>query len=222
MKKIVLGGLFILFLQTANGQTNVLLKFGPQISTTDVNPSNSYGISAHSFGIRYAAGIGLDFHLRRNIAFTLGLNYSQKRIGLTDGYNTAVYNLHYAQLPVGFKFQTDEIARDINLYFIAGLNIEVRFSENNQNNTELALTHYAISTSHETVVTFPLQFGFYAGGGVEWLVTPNNQLFLGLNYQRGFVNVINPFLKDLSGTPIVNNLNVQTGIIQLEFGIKFL
>jgi Outer membrane protein beta-barrel domain len=229
MKKIVLSGMLMLMIHLAVAQRNisfnkvsVLFKFGPQISMTDVNSSNIYNISAHGAGVRYAGGVELDFNLRRNIAFTLGMNYSQKRVGLSDGTNTAVYNLHYLQLPIGFKFQTDEIARDINLYFAGGLLAEIRMVESNQNNTELALTQSAFASSNQTVMTFPLQVGFYAGGGVEWLVTPNNQIVMGVNYQRGFANVINPFLKDPSGAIIANNLNVQTGMICFEFGFKFL
>ncbi|MBY0424850.1 MAG: PorT family protein [Cytophagales bacterium] len=205
------------------GPINFLLKFGPQVSITDVVSTGNYGISSQGFGVRYFGGLGLDFHFKRNAAFTLGANYSLKRLGLNDGSNSSIYNLHYIQIPIGLKFVTDEITRDINLYFVGGLLGEVKVGESKIETSEMALltTAFANNTK-ENALVFPLQAGFYLGAGVEWLVSPNNQLFAGLNYQRGFVNTINPFLKDASGNNLVNNLNVQSGIIQLEVGIKFL
>ena len=222
MRKVVFAFILTLTVFLSNAQTNFLIKFGPQISMTDVVSSGNYDIKPQGFGMRYFGGLGLDFHIKKNVAFTLGANYSLKRLGLNDGSNSSIYNLHYIQVPLGFKFITDEITRDINLYFVGGFNIEVKVGENRLEGSEMALISSAFANnSKETSIAFPFQVGFYLGAGAEWLVTPNNQLFAGLNYQRGFVNVINPFLKD-NGSNLIDKLNVQTGIIQLEVGIKFL
>jgi len=222
MKKLVFTSILIVSAIFASAQTNFSIKFGPQVCMTDVVSSGSYDIKPQGYGIRYFGGLGLDFHVKKNAAFTLGLNYSMKRLGLNDGSNSSFYNLHYIQLPLGFKLVTDEIAEDINLYFVGGFTVEVKAGENKYENSEMALfTNAFANNSKETNVAFPIQLGFYLGAGAEWLVTPNNQLFAGINYQRGFINVINPFLKD-GGTNLIDKLNVQTGIIQLEVGIKFL
>ena len=113
-------------------------------------------------------------------------------------------NLQYLSFPVGIKFITNDIASKARLYFKLGGNLDLRIDENIKNKKDIEKITGEFSSKFSKFY----DAGVNIGTGVELDLGSSNSVFLGLNYNRGLVNVLTgDFGKNLESS-IVNGIKV--------------
>lgn len=199
-------------------------------SVTDNSGSaDSINYSNSSLGLRYSAGLNLDFHINKSVAFGTGLWFTVKRAGFTSSYilNNAsydvneVYNLQYLQIPLTLKMFTNNIADDMKLYFQLGPSLDIKINEKLLSNSPSSKPIYTAANDADRAVFSYFDCSIIAGAGVEWQMAESTALFGGLSYNRGLINTFNPLLKWPNGTHVDADITNKTSSISIDLGVKF-
>ncbi len=175
--------------------------FAPHISSNRVEESfekNEIEFNKSGSGLRFSAGPVLDFYLQDNIALTFGALYSVKRASFEFSTSISeagksskispILNLQYASIPVGLKFITNDIASKARLYFQLGGNLDIKIAENIQNKEDVE-KHIEEGEFKEDFAK-AIDAGLNLGTGIELDLGSSNSVFLGINYNRGLINVL--------------------------------
>lgn len=226
MKKIALLALFVSLTFTGFSQVKLGVRFAPNISFNSVNSEGSFNnVTNDGSGLRFSAGPIADFFFADNYAFSTGLWYTVKRVGLTgfagDGTMSvppkSLYNIQYLQVPISLKLYTNEVATDLRVYFQLGGTIDFKIAEKYKDESSNYL--YLQSEASDKKAFKPLDAGILLGSGVELIMGENTTIYGGLNYNRGLVNSIGGV--EAGGGKINNDLSVRNSYISLEVGLKF-
>jgi len=198
MKKII----FLLVLATpffVNGQK---LKMGimttPQF--TWMAPAGNDEVQNQGMVFGFDIGLSIEKYFTDNYAFLTGiaLNNIGGIITHSDSLNMKVneeeaiivngdemkFNLQYVKIPLALKFKTNEIG--YFTYFAqigieTGINVKANISveENDINKEDVADEVRLFNT------------GYLIGGGAEYSLGGNTSIVLGVQYQNGFVDILN-------------------------------
>lgn len=194
---------------TANAQTHFGLKFSP---TLCLNKATGKHLSRNDAGIRYNFGMWSETNFSRsensNVAFYTGVFFANKRMGASydDGIliSNSATDLQYFQVPVALKFISDEIFNKARIYVLLGV-------ANDFNVSEHTITTY---TSREATTNFHIyDINFLAGLGLEYKLSENNSLILGVSHTRGLTN--------LYKNKHDEGYEFKSRIFALDLGIKF-
>ncbi len=198
----------ILSLNASIAQTKLSLKLTPGIVSQRITNDPGGNPIKGEAATNLSAAFLLDMPMSVNSFFVTGLGYTSKRMYLTlyDFYDEPEesnrYDLQYIQIPVMFRFYTSEVALDKRLYFLIGSLMEVLIHRK-ETNPETRIMDRII----------PIDFPLYLGMGMEIQVGARTAIQIGVNYQRGLLNVRNV---SLYGAPVIKN-----DIYAMEFAIKF-
>lgn len=230
MKKIALLSLFCLISIAAFSQVKLGLRVAPNISFNSVNSEGNFtNLDNDGTSLRFSAGPIADFFFADNYAFTTGLWYTVKRVGISgtvpandeSGAQVAgqsLYNIQYLQLPVGLKLYTNEVAPDIRIFFVLGGTLDLKLAEKQKDEANNFLYQAAIASDRKAFK--PIDAGILFGTGAELVMGANTVIFGGLNYNRGLVNSLGR-VEYPSGTRIVDDVRLTNSYFSLEIGIKF-
>jgi hypothetical protein len=219
MKKYLLLFCIALMSSGAFAQVKFGLRLAPNLAISRVQGSGTMANSTSAGpAIRYSFGGVADFFFAPNYAFSSGLLFTTKRAAfqyinsasgaddqLVNG-ETYKMNLQYIQIPVTFKFFTNEVAPDVRIYFQLGATIDARIAEKR-------VEGVGRNPDDTDNLTRPVDLGAVVGSGAEWVLGQNTIVFGGLNYNRGLINQ----LKDRKASDI----RLNNDLISLEVGIKF-
>ena len=192
---------------TASAQTHFGLKFAP---TLNLNKAVGDGISRNDAGIRYNFGIWGEFSKSEssNVAFYTGLFYANKRIGTSRPIPflptvKSVTDIQYFQVPIALKFISDEIFDKTRIYILLGVTNDFAVSEHTKinDNTDKSSSYHIYDVN------------FLAGAGLEYKISTNNSLILGISHTRGLTNLY----KNHDGS----NIEVKSRVFALDLGVKF-
>lgn len=153
---------------------------------------------SYKSGLNFSAGINADFFFGQNYAFSTGIWYTGKRLGVeeivnkrVDGVLTvnsetvSVISTQFIQLPVTLKLYTNEVATDMKVYFQLGGLLDVKVSEN------LKTWKSSVSERKPRENAYgAIGASLYLGSGVEYQLGENTVLFGGLSYQRRLTNAL--------------------------------
>ena len=190
------------------GQAKLGLRLAPSLSMTRIVDNNATIVySSNGAGLRFSAGPMADFFFSENYAVTTGVFYSVKRVSAqANNIETDQYaNLQYIQVPLGLKFFTNEITTDFKLYFSLGGTASLKIKEKHKN--------FPGATPPDNLYKI-IDAGIFVGGGMEYNMGPTNVVFLGINYDRGLINII-------KGNSYGDDIAFFTTSVALEAGIKF-
>ena len=219
MRKIILITGILLSVFTSYAQkTKFGIMFSPGISTSRVEGSfdkeDEITFDKSSAGLRFSVGPVLDVYLQDHIAVNFGILYRVKKASFK--FETEIsendksskiepnLNLQYISLPIGIKFITNDIASQARLYFQIGGNLDIKIHEKVKNKQEID----DLTGGFKEDFSKLLDAGINLGTGVEIDLGTSNSVFLGLNYNRGLVNVMSgDFGKNLE-EDITNGVNV--------------
>jgi hypothetical protein len=213
MKKFYLLLLGIALSAGAQAQIKVGLKFSPTLATNRVEvDSDTLSIDSDGVGLKFVFGPTIDYFFGDNYAFSTGLLYAPKRIGL-DINTTAEanqsfsdkqsYNLQYLQIPATVKLFTNELALDTRMYFQMGGLFEIKINEKGTDEDNAYLENVR-----------PFDFGLHLGAGVERRMGYNTVLFGGFFYNRGLINAAGEPVNDI-------DLKINNDLLGLDLGVKF-
>jgi hypothetical protein len=192
---------------------------------------------------RNVAGAGvsfyIDYYLSKNLAFSSGLWFTAKNFEVrnTDGNYSGVsrYNSTYLQIPILFKFISNEIAPKLKIYVTFGPTIDLRMSEKVVGND---YAHYWNMSRHLTyndqsrgrnasgkvVKLFnPFDITLFASTGVTYEVVDKLDLYAGIMFNKGFVNLINPNLRfaEPNQTKVNSDISWKAFLVGLELGVAY-
>ena len=194
----------------AQSNVRVSLRLAPGLSLNRVNGSETTGtpIENDGAGGRFSAGTTIDFFFADQYAFSTGLWYTPRRIGLSQVPSSGttisgIYGLQYLQLPAAIKLFTNEIATDTRMYFVIGETTDIKINERRRSGARLGDKLFK-----------PYDIGLLLTVGTELLMGQNTTGFAGLTYNRGLVNVLR------NSVPF-NNTTLKNDFIGIEVGVKF-
>jgi opacity protein-like surface antigen len=162
--------------------------------TPDFNTSTRTGLMVGGF---------VDIGVSRVIAIRPGLRYVMKGFTVTQNNITLTDKLSYFEIPVLLKAS---IPLDrIKPYFVAGPTLGIRVS-----GTEEITDGTQVQTSDLGQFVETIDFGLYFGGGMEFRVASNTDIFAGFGYSLGLTNI------SKQTTSVFKNYG-----IQITGGVKF-
>lgn len=217
MKKISLLSIgLLLSAMSVFSQVEFGIQFSPTLVTTRVNAkSDALNYDNFKSGVRFSAGPVVDFFIKKNIAVSTGIWYTVKRSGVntsTDSTSTDFrVNTQYLQVPINFKFFTQEIVAGTKLYFNLGGTIDFKIAKDKIQINEQDITNPDAFTKF-------FDAGLLVGIGAEVKIGSHNKAFGGLYYNRSLVNVLT---KDYSDAINSEVLKVNPDLFGLMFGYKF-
>ncbi len=192
------------------------LQFNPNISWLKVNTSG-YSASGNKFGFSY--GLSFEYLMTKNYLFSTGLTVLNTKaklvhhlINIPSIELIEEFELKYVEVPILLKLRTNEIGY-LTYYGQFGFMAGFKFRDN-------STTEYNSTSSFGFNITPTLEpsdvneFNFFnlslvIGGGIEYNISGNTTLMLGVTFSNGFIDQIN---KETSA-----NLNY----VALNFGIYF-
>jgi len=190
----------------AVAQLELGLQLSPSLSFNRIDDdAANLAFSTDGVGGRIMAGVIGDFYFRENYAFSTGLFFVPRRVGLEDADNIEEsYRLHYLQIPAALKLFTNEVALDTRIYFQVGLTLDVKILEDNLSEEVRYIPDYRNLDSNVLI-----------GSGVEYRFGYTTKIYGGLSYRRGLVNVI----KETAAN--AGDLIIKNDMLSLDLGVKF-
>ena len=209
---------FVLLAQATYAGTKLKLglRLSPALSFAairDKDSDDAFTYSSNGVAGRAILGPMAEFFMSDNASFGVGLWYTPKSVSLiakskSDGSTyTSSYNLQYLMIPIYLKFYTNPITPKMKLYFTLGATLDVKIAEKAGSNT---------STSGNSFFN-PIDAGLMLGAGVEFAMSESTAFFVGLGYNRGLLNVINP----VNYRSSYDALAIRNNLVSLDLGFKF-
>lgn len=215
MKKTLFILFLVAFVSTISAQdTGFKLGFkaGLPLSFNAVKSTDA-GIETQTNGasLHFMGGVIADVMWTERYAFTTGILFTGKQANFSiENSVSEKHNLQYVQIPVGLKLFTEDIFDKGRMYFNFGLQPEILVG-----NTKKEGNFTINGVKSDIVKKFsPLDFGMFLGFGLEYQ-KGSTPLFLGLGYQRSFLNVVS----EMNTNPD-NFLSIKQNLVVLELGIK--
>lgn len=215
------------------------MHFTPNLSWLSTNTG---GYSKDGTKLGFAYGLSTEFYLAKNYLFSTGvtLNSLGGSIMYEGVYNNGInipstvvqsIKIKYVDIPLTLKLKTNQIGY-ISYYGNFGVNLGFRYqAKSDFEYKDIANTKESdVNTSSD--VKF-LNINLVVGGGIEYNLSGNTNIMLGLTYNNGFMNVLdtktyvlNPIGKatiDNAGNPVKSDKNASANInyFALNLGIYF-
>lgn len=230
--------------QTQNKERKIRfgLLLNPQISWLSPNTKN-YTSEGIKLGLNY--GLSTEFFLTKNYLFSTGFFISSlggkvSYGGIYDDNNgiyvpsvvDQTYSIKYIEIPLTLKLRTNEIGY-MTYYGQFGLKSAVKFKSTSN------YTYADISNSpkEEGVNTagdiFFANMYLTVGAGVEYNISGNTSLMVGLTYNNGFINQLNKesnllntagkAVLDVDGNPVYTDKDPSANLnyVSLNIGLYF-
>ena len=159
----------------------------------------------------FSYGLATEFFLSKNYLFSTGLFISSLggEVSYEGVYENSAglnllsaveksYAIKYIEIPLTLKLRTNEIGY-MTYYGSFGLNVGVKF----QSSSDLTYTDINNSPKIEGVNTasdiFFMNTSLAIGAGVEYNISGNTNLMLGVTYNNGFINQLENKLHLIDG-----------------------
>ncbi len=232
MKMKNLTSFVIVLLLSSQFSISQNLKFSivgePQISWMNPDIINVESTGA-KLGIKY--GLNMEKYFQDNYAFAIGLLINNTggsllyndtiyfRVSDTqdtlDASAEVKYNIQYIEIPIGFKFTTNQIGY-FKYFAQIGLNGQIRIKAT----ADIESSEIKNAKINEEVSLF--NAGYHIGGGIQYSLGGNASLQAALTFTNGFIDVTpgvdneddqNPTNARLEDKVILNSIALKIGII---------
>lgn len=178
------------------------LHFTPNISWLK---SNTTGYEGSGSKLGFSYGLMIEYFLNPNSLLTSGidllyaggdLKYKTTTSGLPQNFSADIeqsYNLKYIELPIVLKLKTNEIGY-FSYYGQFGLKVGFNYKANSDNNYSYKDPLYPINQSYSTSVKDAkadinfINMCLVVGVGVEYNISGNTSLVVGVTFNNGFIN----------------------------------
>lgn len=185
------------------------------------------------------ASFYVDYYFSKNVAFSTGLWFTPKNFEIrnTDGNYSGVsrYNSTYLQIPILFKFTSGEIAPKLKLYVAFGPTIDFRTGEKVVGNDYAHYWNMAKHLNHHdqargrnangkaTKLFNPLDMTLFASTGVTYEIAEKLDLYVGIMFNKGFVNLVNPNLRfaEPNQTKVNSDISWKAFLVGVELGVAY-
>ena len=208
MKKLSISAVLIMLAFSSLAQVKIGLVVAPGFSSNRVKfQEDTIGNDGSEFRTKF--GLEFDFQASDNYAFSTGLIFAPKRVGISvDGPNESFkeeYKVQYLQIPATLKLFTNEVQPDLKVYFQLGFM------------GEILLYTEALDNNSPLIEDFRFyDFSFTGGAGVEYGAGVNTIIYGGIFYDHGLANIVSDQAPSVNG-----DLTVRTRFTSLKVGLKF-
>ncbi len=212
------------------GNDGVALKFAYGLVTEF--KINSVASFATGFDVNYSGG-RLNFVSKADSNYYDPSEYTVPPQGTIDRFliDKRSYKITYIDLPLLLKMKTPEVG-GFTYFGMFGLNISVRGkAKANDTGTLVSIkdTTVKVVTDYEIpdlIITKEiglLRAGLNVGAGAEYNIAGNTSMFVSLNFQNGFTNVLKKKSKEIYSNTKKQFLeqNAKTSFFQLNVGVLF-
>jgi len=204
----------------SNKKFRLGLRFDPSIAWMSTNSAN-YENEGSKFG--YSYGLSTEFFLNgtQNYLFSTGLMISSLggEISYTgtyvddnyDNVSTKIlqsYDIGYIELPVALKLRTNQIGY-MNFYGLFGLKLGIKYKAKSDYTYEKAPEHRNKAEDINTISDiFFMNTSLVVGAGVEYNVSGNTNIMLGVTYNNGFINQLRTDVNEINsdGDALLNDV----------------
>ena len=192
------------------------LRLSPSLSFAGIRDKDSddgFTYSSNGVAGRGIVGPMAEFFMTDNASFGTGLWYAPKSVSISvkaksDGStSSSSYNLQYLMIPLYLKFYTNPITPKMKLYFTLGATMDVKIAEKADSKT----------TTSGGAFFNPIDTDLMLGAGVEFALSESTAFFVGLGYNRGLLNVINP----VNYSSSYDAFSIRNNLVSLDLGFKF-
>jgi len=198
--------------------------FTPLVSWYSVinTPGAPNKSTASNSGASFGFSIGPTFNkmFSPNYGIEIDPEYSLTGGNITHSFtsngvpNSINYQLHlqYIQVPIAFKFETNFVGYMKYFLRIGG---SPQLSVGNRADVDTTIGGYSHGTVNDVLVRdkiMPINLALFIGAGLEYYLSGNTSLLIGINYESGVVNV----WRDTN-----DNLNIKNKAVSLNLGFLF-
>ena len=198
------------------------LQFSPNVSWLKANTS---GYESNGTKIGYSYGLSFEYFLSKNYLFSTGLsmlytggklNYKGTAVDLVEIYPAEIdvaYNLRYIEIPLLLKLRTNEIGY-LTYFGQFGFKTGFNYRSNANYSYEYRDPNFPTfskntSGSSDDVskeINF-VNMSLAIGVGIEYNISGNTSLSLGLTYNNGFINQLDTKVNilDANGNALIDN-----------------
>ncbi len=208
--------------------------------------SNRTGFESNGSKMGFAYGLSFEYFLSNNYLLSTGLFLQNtpgkvKYVGVTDGLDNlyvadveATYKFRYIELPLTLKLRTNEIG-----YFTYYANIGLKAGINYKSKAEFEYNYsdgilpiqqsanYTLDDASDDA-NF-MNMAMVIGAGVEYNISGNTSLILGLTFNNGFINQFDRTVSDVTDENILllggdlsnKEANANLNYMALNIGIYF-
>lgn len=182
------------------------LHFSPNLSWLNPNV-NAY--SGDGLKLGFAYGFSTEFFIAKNYLFSTGFNLSSLGGKLsyegvyTDNTNTNIpteinqtYTLKYIDIPLVLKMRTNEIGY---LTYYGKFGVNAGFNYGAEGDFDYKDVNGGISADNEDIgssVSF-INMGLVVGAGMEYNVSGNTNVMIGVTFNNGFINQLDGKVHEL-------------------------
>lgn len=217
---------------TIAGDFKIGIQFDPNLSLSRLEHTNAdeYFNDIDNVG-DLAAKINMalvaDIPLLDHVDLEIGAGWGNNSIGFDLNYvadttasfstQNLKFNLQYLNIPIGLKLYTNDITNTMKVYVSVGSKLALRLDETQKED----LGEYEDYVSDENFSKW-FDSSLRLGAGVEIKVGTSNVAFLGLEYERGLVNVVSKDYLNIQGATLdKESLKAYNDQIKLVLGFKF-
>jgi len=183
------------------------------------------GYESNGTKMGYSYGLSFEYFMTKNYLFSTGINFL--KTGGVFSYKGAVdhgtfflpsevevnYSLHYVEIPTILKLRTNEIGY-LTYFGQIGLKTGFNFKASSttthtyfqpQVNATLTNTLPNVPTSVTNEINF-INMSLVVGAGVEYSISGNTSLMLGITYSNGFINQLDTKVNalDANGNALID------------------
>lgn len=258
MKKITLITILSVLITSAFAQDFQKYKIAPMVGAGIgwLNPDSKF-ITNEGSMFRFGYGLAVDIHFTENYAIGTGLNVSNfggnlsfKESGRVNNVQsiwqtTREFDLRYVEIPLSLKLRTNEIGYMTywgQFGLIAGVNIRARGNSEIDYESSKIETDSGVNwiksdlpslTSEDDDIKDDTQIfrvGLLIGAGIEYGLSGNSAVVVGVSYNNGFTNVLKGEVVQTddrdevvfeSQNPKTSKLKAMSHIVSLNVGFKF-
>lgn len=187
------------------------LQFNPSISWLQ---TNTVGYNNDGTKLGFSYGLSLEYFMSKNYLFSSGFNILNTGGSLSYGASPLEINekfkIKYIEIPLLLKLRTNEIGY-LTYYgqfgFNAGFNFNSKSKYKNLSGVSSTTSVGTTEDRYDDVETSFLNLSLVIGAGVEYNLSGNTTLALGITYNNGFINQLDAkvFEYDANGVPLINS-----------------
>jgi len=216
------------------------LQFSPNLSW--LSPSTS-GFEGEGTRFNFNYGLSTEFFLTKNYLFSTGLFVSSLggevsyeglyKDGSGNYFPSKVkqsYNIQYLEIPVVLKLRTNQLGY---MTYYGAFGLRTAFKLNSNSDYEYAAGYPKLENENTGSDVFFMNMWLVIGGGIEYNLSGNTNISVGVTYNNGFINVLNSKPNELDangnasldtdGKPVYKDKDASANInyFALEIGLYF-
>lgn len=186
--------LLIVFSPFLGQSQDFRLGFKANPSFSVIKPSSDYHESVGT-KVGFSYGLLFDYFIKDNYAisseFAISTMGGQVEYNKSDTSIVSNINLRYIEIPITLKLLTKELTDNVKVYGKFGLNLAFRIKAEADVEYKKGGIEYKnddIKNANNYIQPFNTSLLF--GAGIEYNISDNLDLVLGLSYNNGFLNVM--------------------------------